>query len=165
MSAIDLARLRASIVSTVDSVDLDHAAELIGRRVVRTPGGSVFGRSPDASSSTDLGVLPLQLTPSALVAFGLCVGLAWEDRQLHPWPGATIQMDDLLTAARQLGIEHGASRHLVGALSHVLAEAGLVTLDDEGIRLGPRVAGWTDADLDVLRRNLDALPPALEEVS
>lgn len=165
MSAIDLARLRASVVAAVDSPDVDLGADLVGRCVVRTPAGSVFGRSPDAPFATDLGVAPLQLTPSALVAFGLCLGLAWEDRQRHPWPGATIQLNDILTAARELGIEHGASRHLVGALSHVLAEAGLVTLVDEGFRLGPRVAAWTDVDLDVLRRNLDAFPLAREEVA
>lgn len=165
MSALDLARLRASVVSTVESVDVDHAAALVGRRVVRSLAGSVFGRSPDAPLATDLGVAPLQLTPSALLAFGLCLGLAWEDRHRHPWPGATIRLDDLLAAARELGIEHGASRHLIGAMSHVLSEAGLVTLVDGGFQLGPRVAAWTDADLDVLRRNLDAFPLARKDAS
>ena len=162
MSAMDLARLRAARLSTADSVEEDLAVGLIGRTVVRTSEGSVLGRSPDAPSAIDLGVRTLQLAPSALVAFGLCLGLAWQDRQRHPFPGAVFQLTDLLAAARVLGIEYGASRHLVGALGHVLSDAGLVISSEGGIRLGPQVAAWTEADLDVLRRNIDAFPDPVE---
>lgn len=165
MSAIDLARLRAARLSTTDSVEEDPAAGLTGRTVVRTRDGSVLGRSPDAPSAADLGIRPPQLAPSALVAFGLCLGLAWQDRQRHPYPGAVFQLTDLLAAARVLGIEHGASRHLVGALGHVLSDAGLVISSEAGIRLGPQVAAWTEADLDVLRRNIDALPAPVDGAS
>jgi len=164
MTAVDLARLRAATLAPMDSSEADEAAELIGRRVVRTHHGSVLGPSPDAPSAADLGVVPLRLPPLALVAFGLCIGIAWQDRQRHPYPGAVFQLAELLAAARKLGIEHGASRHLVGALGHVLSDAGLVISADQGIRLGPRVAAWTEADLDVLRRNLDALPASPEDL-
>lgn len=159
MGAVELARLRALGAAPVpDASALEHAAAAVGRTAKRAGPDAVLARHPEAPSARDLDVVPATLADSALVALGLCVGLAWDDRDRSPYPGRAFTFDDLTAAARSMNINVAASRHIVGAVRHILAQARFVDIDGDSIRLGPLVAVWSDADLEAFRRNLDALP-------
>lgn len=165
MSSIDLARLRVlGAASVSDPSLLEGPAANVGRAPQRAGSQIVLARHPEAPSATDLDVVPSTLPDSALVALGLCVGLAWGDRDRHPYPGSAFTIDDITAAARAMRINFAASRHIIGAVRHVLVQARLLDVDDHDVlRLGPGIAGWSDADLEAFRRNLDALPePAAE---
>ena len=158
-ASVELARLRAlGAASLRDASAMEHAAAAIGRTPQRAGPDVVLARHPEAPSAGDLEVIPATLADSALVALGLCVGLAWDDRERSPYPGRSFTFDDLATAARSMNINVAASRHIIGAVRHVLAQARLIDIDGDRIRLGPLVAAWSDADLEGFRRNLDALP-------
>ena len=157
--AVELARLRALGAAPVpDASALEHAAAAIGRTPQRAGFDVVLARHPEAPAARDLDVIPATLADSALVALGLCIGLAWDDRERSPYPGRAFTFDDLSAAARSMNINVAASRHIVGAVRHVLAQARLVDIDGDLIRLGALVAAWSDADLEAFRRNVDALP-------
>lgn len=159
MTAIDLAKLRCTGAAPIgDAVALASAAAAIGREPVRAGGRTVLGRTAEAPAPGDLDIAPSTLSNSARVALGLCVGLAWHERDRHPYPGEAITFDDVAAAARDMRIELSATRHIIGAIRHVLAAAGLLEVDADTICLGPAMATWSDADLEALRRNLDALP-------
>jgi hypothetical protein len=160
VSALDLARLRAlAAAPIVTAAALDAPAARIGRITRRAGSVVVLARHPEAPTAADVGALTSRLADTALVALGLCVGLAWDDRNAHPFPGRPFTLDELLAAATTLGVTVAGSRHLVGAVRHVLTQAKLLTIDEHDVlRLGPVLAGWSDGDLEVLRRNLDVLP-------
>jgi hypothetical protein len=159
MSAIDLARLRATVATEVaDPASLDRPAADVGRALQRAGQQVVLARHPEAPTARDLELVANTLSDSALVALGLCVGLAWHDRDAHPYPGHTFTIDEVAAAARAMRINEAASHHIIGAIRHVLAQARLVDIDENVVRLGPVIAGWSDADIEAFRRNLDALP-------
>lgn len=159
MNGLDLARLRSlGAASVSEPLSLERAATVIGRTPVRAGPDVVLARHREAPSARDLDVVPSTLADSALVALGLCVGLGWDDRDRHPYPGRTFTFDDVTAAARSMNINVAATRHIIGAMRHVLAQARLIDIDNEIIRLGPLIAAWADADLEAFRRNLDALP-------
>lgn len=164
MSAIELARLRAVAAAAVaNPASLEGPAANVGRAPRRAGNEVVLARHADAPSATDLGLAPPTLSDSALVALGLCVALAWDDRDRHPYPGRAFTIEEVTAAARAMRINVAASRHIIGAVRHILAQARLVDLDENDVvRLGPVIAGWSDADLEAFRRNLDALPEAAE---
>lgn len=159
MTGLDLARLRSlGAASVADLGALAGPAASIGREPMRAGRETVLARSSDAPAPRDLDIAPLALSNSALVALGLCVALAWRDRDRHPFPGEPVTFADVAEAARGLRIEVSATWHLVGAIKHVLAAARLLDVVDDVIRLGPIVAAWSDADIEAFRRNVDALP-------
>ena len=157
--AVELARLRALGAAPVsDASALEQAAGAIGRTPRRAGLDVVLARHPEAPAARDLDVIPATLADSALVALGLSIGLAWDDRERSPYPGRAFTFEDLSAAARAMHINVAASRHIIGAVRHVLAQARFVDIDGDLVRLGPLVAAWSDADLEAFRRNLDALP-------
>lgn len=160
MSAIELARLRALVaVSVADATGLDRPAAHIGRAPHRAGSQVVLARHSEAPSAADLDVVPTTLPDSALVALGLCVGLAWDDRDHHPFPGRRFTIDDVTAAARAMNISVAASRHIIGAVRHVLSHSRHIEIDDTDlVRLGPTVAAWSDADIEAFHRNLDVIP-------
>lgn len=164
MTALDLAGLRCMGAAPVGDADaaLASAAAAIGRQPVRAGARTVLGRTAEAPAPCDLDIAPSTLPNSALLALGLCIGLAWHDRNRHPYPGQPITFDDVAVAARAMRIELSATRHIIGAIRHVLAAANLLVVDGDTICLGPTLAAWSDADLEALRRNLDALPEPKE---
>lgn len=164
MTAIDLARLRAVAATAVaDPASLERPAADVGRAPQRAGNQVVLARHAEAPSATDLDLVPTTLSDSALVALGLCVGLAWDDRDRHPYPGRTFTCDDVTAAARAMRINVAASRHIIGAVRHILAQARLIDVDENDVlRLGPVIAGWSEADLEAFRRNRDALPEAAQ---
>ena len=91
-----------------------------------------------------------------------CLRCCWPDPTDPPWPGvpaprsAAITLFRELTAGREADAQHRAA---VAAVSRLAASGWLLT--DEGrqtLRLGPRVALWSQADLTVLRQLWHALP-------
>ncbi|HZT64811.1 MAG TPA: hypothetical protein VFA11_03395 [Acidimicrobiales bacterium] len=159
MSAFDLARLRALSAATIGNpTALERPAALVGRALQRAGSDVVLARHIEAPSATDLEVATSELPDSALVALGLCVGLAWADRDHHPYPGSPISLTAVTAAARAMKITDAASRHIIGAIRHVLAQSRLLDVDGDVVRLGPVIAAWSEADLEAFRRNLDALP-------
>lgn len=96
--------------------------------------------------------MPSTLPDSALVALGICVGLAWDDRDHHPYPGRAFTIADIMAAARFLRINGAASRHIIGAVRHVLAQAQLLAVDDHDVlRLGvPVLRKLLDPDMDLV---------------
>ncbi|MPZ74511.1 MAG: hypothetical protein GEU74_15025, partial [Nitriliruptorales bacterium] len=96
MSATDLARLRALAATLVaDPTTLESPAVQVGRMPRRAGKLIVLARHSNAPSATDLDVVPATLPDSALVALGLCIGLAWDDRDHHPYPGRSFTIDDV----------------------------------------------------------------------
>lgn len=165
-AALELARLRAGIAVPVDDPDaLVTAAGALGRSPERADRRTVLAPHPDAPTPADLGVTSAGVPDLALVALGLAIGLAWQERDRGLLPGASFTVDDVTAAARRLGVPAGASAHVVGYLRHVLAQAGFVETDaDTGsFRLGPAVAAWSEADLEAFRRNRDVLSAPAEE--
>lgn len=160
MSSVDLARLRAlGAASVADPFSLEGQAANVGRAPQRAGGQIVLARHPEAPLAADLDVVPGTLPDSALIALGICVGVAWDDRDHHPYPGRAFTIADVTAAARAMRISVAASRHIVGAVRHVLAQACLLDVDEHDVfRLGPGIAAWSEADLEAFRRNLDALP-------
>lgn len=160
MTALDLARLRATVACQVDNpAAIELAAAMIGRVPRRAQEEIVLARHPESPEPGDLGAVPSVLPDSALVALGLCLGLAWKDRDQHPFPGRPFTIGEVGVAARDLHISVAASRHVIGAMRHVLEQARfLATQDHEVYSLGPAVAKWSDADVEALKRNLDVLP-------
>lgn len=166
MSSIDLARLRAIVATEVaDAASLERTAANVGRALQRAGHEVVLARHAEAPSASDLELVPTTLSDSALVALGLCVDLAWYDRDAHPYPGCTFTIDDVAAAARAMRINVAASRHIIGAIRHILTRARLVDIDENVLRLGPVIAGWSDADLEAFRRNLDVLPESAQALA
>lgn len=95
------------------------------------------------------------LRPAALRAWAYCLGLAWQDRTAHPWPGEPFSVENLVDAAAMRGSNPLWIRT---ALTHTLMPAGLVEIDDGTVRLGPAAAVLPDAYVDALRRVHDRLP-------
>ena len=160
MSALDLARLRATGAAAIaESARLEPAAARVGRTMRRAGSEVTLARHSEAPAPTDVEVVTSSLPDSALVALGLCVGIAWRDRDRHPYPGEPFTIGAVTEAARVMRITTAASRHVIGAVRNVLLQARLLTTEGgTDLRLGPGVAAWSDADIDAFRRNLDALP-------
>jgi hypothetical protein len=164
--AFTLAALRASgtyAVSERDRSAAEAVATQLGRRVVEihTDGataslalGFTDGYEPNAGEDT---FSVRRLSPIPLIALATCLGLCWKDLGQSPYPGEPVSIERVLEVATALG----ASRpHLLGALRHELAMAGLVEINDTTVRIGPAIAAWTPAQVDALRRFADALPGA-----
>jgi hypothetical protein len=145
------------------------AASRAGRRVVdagRTGHPAVTlgwldGAEPPAG--VDSGVKRVTAAPTLLLTFAAALRCCWQDSQTHPWPGQDADEADVLAAMRSLGrlgadgLGPGAERHQRGALRK-LRDAGYLDQASDRVRLGPRVAAWTDSQVDELRSNYHRLP-------
>jgi hypothetical protein len=165
-SAFELAALRAQRTRRISPgvySTVANAAERVGQRIVEV-------RDPDGSTSHTLGwadgyePVPYAETFSvrrlpqvAQVALGVCIGLCWLDRDVAPYPGVAVPFDDAVAATVKLGVDY---KHVVGALRGELQFAGLLVETDERLRLGPAVAAWPSAQVELLRRAADTLPGA-----
>jgi hypothetical protein len=151
-----------------------EAAERAGRRLceVTVPGqraawalGWVEGSEPAAG--VDTGVERTKPSTVLLLTFAAALRACWPDRSEHPFPGISVDEDDVLDAVAALGpltrgaVDGGAGgqRHRKGALRR-LRDAGLLAVGDIGVRLGPVVATWSDAQVSPLRAAYDQLPLA-----
>jgi hypothetical protein len=152
------------------------ATSRAGRRIVDAgrPGspavtlGWLEGAEPP--TGTDSGVKRVTAAPTLLLTFAAALRCCWQDPQTHPWPGQEVDEADVLAAMRSLGplgadgLGPGAERHQRGALRK-LRQAAYLDQACDRVRLGPRVAAWTDSQVDELRSHYHRLPsrPAQDE--
>jgi hypothetical protein len=163
-AAFELAALRTQRTRTVPPElrpAVANAAERLGRRLVdvRQADGSISltlgwadGYEPVPSEAT-FGVR--RLPPLAQVALGVCIGLCWQDRDAPPYPGGPVPFDEAVAVTVKLGLDY---KHVVGAMRGELQFAGLLVETDGGLRLGPAVAAWPPAQVELLRRAAEILP-------
>lgn len=170
---LTLARARASGVTPQHGHGVpDHlagAAARTGRRLIEVIHTGVpmltLGWSEGNEPSTDptSGITRRKAPHTDLVAFAACLSYCWPDVHSHPWPGATGDEDLVVQAIAEARGNH--SRTALGsyrtALRH-LAEAQWIETSGGTIRLGPKTAALTTAQVDVLRGVHTLLPrPAL----
>ena len=180
--AVMMARLRAEISSALPTLPdrraaLLAAADRAGRRVVDAsrPGNPVAtlgwldGAEP--SADPDAGIKRITAAPTMLLTFAAALRCCWEDPQTHPWPGKEVSEADVLAALRSIApgggddlTGPGAERHQRGALRK-LRQAGLLDPISPGVRFGPKVAAWTDSQIDELRGHHQRLPACTNQES
>lgn len=173
-AVLHLARLRAAgTLPGVPPADVAAAAARAGRALVDAgrPGepahalGWLGGSEPVAAG--DSGVERHRPAAWLLLTFAACLRACWADADEHPFPGRDVTERQVLAALAALGPLTGPSpdgalaveRHQKGALRK-LREAGLLDRDEAAVRLGPRAAVWSDAQLGELRAIRDRMPGA-----
>lgn len=124
--------------------------------------GWVDGAEP--SAGTDSGVKRVAAAPTLLLTFAAALRCCWEHPQSHPWPGREVSEAEVLASMRAIRSAEteefagpGAERHQRGALRK-LRHAGLLDPTSDQVRLGPKVAAWTDSQVDELRGHYHRLP-------
>jgi hypothetical protein len=133
------------------------AARRTGRRPVDLIGaqlavGWADGYGPNLD---DEALIVGELSPTRLVALGVCLGLCW-DAAGPPLPGRTVAVEQFDAALDQLGVAH---IHVKSALID-LHEMQLVRFDGRRLALGAALADWSDADWAQLRALRSGLPEA-----
>jgi hypothetical protein len=133
------------------------------------PGGDLVWMVPQIPDSADARVLgELDLTAVAVDQpndtarmLAACLRCCWPDPTDPPWPGVpcpsstAVTLFRELTAGRDPEAQHRAA---VAAVSRLEGGGWLLTDGDETLRLGPRVALWSGADLTVLRQLVREMP-------
>ncbi|MEY9928582.1 hypothetical protein ABH926_003221 [Catenulispora sp. GP43] len=162
VSRVALARLRAQGFA-MPVTGIDAAAARAGRIVVSA---SVGG-----NEAQTLGWLPgfepvaqtesaSRATPLTVHVLAACLGACWQDRAVHPWPGRVAGEDEIvaaLDAARGMNSDAAALGRIRSALT-TLRESLWLDPESRAIRLGPRVAAWSDSQVDVIREVYRRLP-------
>lgn len=178
-TAMALAALRASGAQARPQTDLGMAAlraaaARAGRALVDLADGRLtLGWLEDSEpvGGGDTGVPRTKPKPSMALTFLAALRACWPDKDTHPYPGHTTTEERVLAALATLGPLRdptgdgtGTERHQKGAIV-VLRGAGFLDPDtDPGIvRLGPRVAVWSDREVQVLRHNYSRMPVAPTE--
>ena len=159
---VGLARLRALGVGT-PTAPLESAVERAGRALVDVSAGGGWlrilswaeGLGPEAGPLRPPSAKPLETTVLAA-----CLGICWHERAEHPWPGVPGDEEGVLRAlAGARGVT--ASDGYAGLVRKVIAslrETYWLDACADAIRLGPRVAAWTENDVAVLRTVFHKLP-------
>jgi hypothetical protein len=150
---------------TVDVAALTTLLEQAGRRLtVITPDGQrqvTAGWSDETRPVIDQETIVAPVaTRSFAIAFAAALGLCWPEASAPPYPGTTVALADVVDAAENAGMSHAWAK---GALTNLLAGAGLVDIDDGQLRLGPAVAALTPAQVSAFRRIHDRLPTATDD--
>jgi hypothetical protein len=133
---------------------------------------------PDAAAVWLLAVPPEHAGPGALDELGLAgplveqpndtarllaavVRCCWSDPTGPIWPGVGVSWSAVTSVFRHYAErDEGAFLRAAVAAVRRLHGAGWVRWDETGrtVRLGPRVAGWSAADLTVLRAVVRSMP-------
>jgi hypothetical protein len=159
---LGLARLRALGVGT-PTAPLESAAERAGRAVVDVSTGGerlrilswAEGLGPEAGPVRSPSAKPLETTVLAA-----CLGICWHERAEHPWPGVPGAEDSVLRALASARGVTPDDRYagLVHKVIASLRESSWLDTRVDAVRLGPRVAAWTENDVAVLRTVFHKLP-------
>lgn len=154
---------------------LEAAAEGAGRRLVDVTTedsttlevalGWVEGSEPVAGG--DSGVVRVDPPGETVLTFAAALRACWLDASEHPFPGAAAGVDTVLEARAILGTLSGsdgndgrsAEFHRKGALRRLRA-AGYLSGTETTVRLGPRVATWSEGQVEVLRAVYEQFPVA-----
>lgn len=159
------AALRAQHTLPADTIDVAALTTLLeqtGRRLtVITPDGQrqvTAGWTDETRPVIDQETIVAPVaTRSFAIAFAAALGLCWPEASAPPYPGKTAALADVVDAAETAGMSHAWAK---GALTNLLAGAGLIGIDDGQLRLGPAVAALTPAQVSAFRRIHDRLPTA-----
>ena len=139
-------------------------------RLVEPGGATVWlvAQVPEAADARvlkELGLAAVAVEQPNDTARMLAAGLrcCWADPLDAPWPGVDVPGDMVIGVFRELtGGREEASQHraAVAALRRLHA-AGWLLFDEVAwrVRLGPRVALWSPADLSVLRQLWRSMTP------
>ncbi|RIQ27356.1 hypothetical protein [Jiangella rhizosphaerae] len=144
------------------------------------PTGMIRLVEPDASAVWLLPELPDNARPDVLDELGLpgvavdqpndtarvlaaCLRCCWTEPSGPVWPAAPAPFDRVISVFRGItGSRDERALHAaaMGAVRR-LAGAGWVLFDEDTrvVRLGPRVASWSAAELSTLRELWRSLPP------
>jgi hypothetical protein len=115
---------------------------------------TVVGVAGDVAAAADSDNPPPLLTTLRERKALIAALAATRDGSDQPYPGGTTTVDEVVQLCRPNS--EMAARHIIGAID-ALTEDGLLDLDGDVVRPGPRLAAWTDpwvgADLpDLLHR-------------
>jgi hypothetical protein len=156
-----MARLRAATTVDPDGdrAGLQSAAACLGGAVMQVGGRWMFAVCADAAiDPASLGIEVRRLSPMPLVVLGCVIGLCWVDRTGPLYPGQPTTVDAVLDAMRELGAHAKESLyHAKAALTRELPDASLIVRREIEIRLGPALACWLPAEIELLRRSALAL--------
>jgi hypothetical protein len=133
------------------------------------PGGELVWLIPQVPDSADARVLKeLNLTgltvdqPNDTARMlAACLRCCWPEPTDPPWPGVPVTSSTVIALFRQLtaGRDPEAQhRAAVAAVSRLEGGGWVLAGSRETLRLGPRVALWSAADLSVLRQLWHAIP-------
>lgn len=161
----ELARLRAEGAGRIDmpaAPRLQAGAARAGRSLVL----SRLGDDQVALLGWALGSEPLDDDPSSgpspllVHTFTACLGSCWRHRDAHPWPGQPAIEADVIAALAEARGEELSPTILGKVRSAMILLRASMWLDPtaRGIQLGPRVAAWSEGQVDVLREAFDRLP-------
>ncbi len=179
-TTLALARMRAAGSSPLTGdrhrlSALEAAAERAGRRLVDVTAddstvlevalGWVEGSEPVAGG--DSGVVRVDPSVETVLTFAAALRACWLDESEHPFPGAVADVESVLEARAILGTLSGsdsndgrsAELHRKGALRRLRA-GGYLTGTETIVRLGPRVAAWSEGQVDALRAVYEQFPVA-----
>ena len=154
---------------------LEAAAERAGRRLMDVTSehsatlevalGWVEGSEPVAGG--DSGVVRIDPSLETVLTFAAALRACWLDESEHPFPGMDAEVESILEARAILGTLSGsdgndrrsAEFHRKGALRRLRA-AGYLCGTEATVRLGPRVAAWSQGQVDALRAVYEQFPVA-----
>jgi hypothetical protein len=154
---------------------LEAAAERAGRRLVDVTSddsatlevalGWIAGSEPVAGG--DSGVIRVDPSVETVLTFAAALRACWLDESEHPFPGVAAEVESILEARAILGTLSGsdgndgrsAEFHRKGALRRLRA-AGYLSGTETTVRLGPRVAAWSEGQVDALRAVYEQFPVA-----
>lgn len=143
--------------STATRAAIEAAARRTGRRTVELGGGRLaVGWADGYGPNLDDEALVIgELSPTRLVALGVCLGLCWQPDG-PPLPGRTVPIAAFEAELDRLGV---AGVHIKSSLPE-LHEMHLIVFDGRRLCLGPPLGAWGDADWAALRALRSALPGA-----
>ncbi len=166
---LDLARLRAAGLGTPRK-PLDAAAAKAGRSIIRAAAGGeaveLLGW-PAGFEPTGGDENLSSATPFVTLMFASCLGGCWVDRAAHPWPGIACSEEDVtfaIAAARRDTIDPPFIGRIRTACLTLRSSLWLDP-DPRWIAMGPRVATWSETQIDVLRIAFDRLPRRLDRTT
>lgn len=174
-AAIRAAGPQTRPVSEMDLAALHAAAGRAGRTVVDLPEGRVtlgWLEGSEPSAGGDTGVIRTEPHDWLLLVFAAALRACWIDPDEHPYPGRTVPKQQILDAVGTLGPLRGVAvdgigmlRHQKAALPKLRAAGFLADTADEQVRLGPRVAIWSEQEIAALRHTYDRMPtvPAAQD--
>jgi hypothetical protein len=153
-----LAAVRAGHQGPYDAstrMAVETAARRTGRRTVELGDGRLaVGWADGLGPNLDDEALVVgELSPTRLVALGVCLGLCWSPEG-PPLPGRPVSLAAFEAELDRLGI---TAVHVKGSLPE-LHEMQLIAFDGHELSLGPALGAWGEADWAALRALRSALP-------
>lgn len=170
MAAMRAAGPQPRPTSEIDLAALHAAAARAGRRLVDLPEGRITlgwleGSEPVAGADT--GVVRIEPHDWLLLVFAAALRACWFDPDEHPYPGRAVSEAQILAAVGTLGPLRGVAVDGIGMWRHQkaalpkLRDGGYLTDTGDGrIRLGPRVAVWSEREIAALGHLYEQMPTA-----